>query len=405
MTQQTRGPLPVSSLYGLKVVEIAHLVAGPLAGSLLADLGADVVHVEQPGTGDHARTMGPKRDGHGLWWKVAGRNKRFVTINLRSAEGQALAAKLVQWADIVITNMKASSLREWGLDWPSVHELNPKVIYHQVTGYGVGTSRADEPGFGKAGEAMSGAVYGTGFPDGPPTHVGFQHGDAVTALMGAFAILAAVNRMRVDPDFDGEWIDLALFETLFRLNEWLVITYDQAGFVGERVGNRLPIAPAAVINTYQTSEGDWITVTSATLRAVLSVVELIGLDKSEYGTLEAQMERAHILDKALGEWMATRTTEECLKKMTQTGVVASPIYSIRDIFEDETYREREDIIEIEDPHLGVVRMQGVIPKLHQHGGSVWRSGGEMGEDNEFVIRQWLGLSQASFENLVEQNAI
>ncbi|MFE2939239.1 CaiB/BaiF CoA transferase family protein [Streptomyces sp. NPDC059255] len=388
-------------LRGLKVVEFAHVVAGPLAGSMLADQGADVVHVEPPGTGDAARGMGPKKDGHPLWFKVAGRNKRSVTLDLHHEAGRELAHRLVAWADVVIVTLRAGRLRAWGLDWEAVHRINPKAVLLQISGFGATSSRADAPGFGKVGEARSGVVHLTGFPDSPPVHTGFSHGDAVTGLMGAYAVLAALHRRDHDPDFDGEWIDLALFEPLFRLVEWQVIVHDQLGSVPERSGNQLAVAPAAVINTYASRDGEWITVTSATLRSVRNIARLLGLDEDEFATVEQQHAGRERLDDALRAWVAERTTAECLDAFARTDVVASPVLSAADIAADPVYAEREDIVTVEDADLGAVRMQAVIPHFRQRPGHVWRTGPALGQDNHLVYREWLGLGEdelAALEN-------
>jgi len=383
---------------GLKVVEFAHVIAGPLAGTLLADLGADVVHVEDPGAGDPSRKMGPTKDGVHLLWKVTARNKRSVTLDLRGAEGQALARDLASWADVVITNFRVGTLEKWGLDWASLHALNPQLVMLQVSGHGTNTSNRNDPGFGKVGEAMSGVVHVTGFADGPPVHTGFSHADTVTALMGAFAISGVLYR-RHDPDFAGEWIDLALFESLFRLIEWQAIVFDQLGMVPHRAGNQLAIAPAAVVNTYLTADGEWVTVTSATPRSVLNVALLLGFPPDEYATVEQQLARGPELDDGLRAWIAARTADDCLAEMKAQEVVASRIFSIADIFEDATYRERGDIITIDDRELGPVRMQGVVPKLNNYPGEVWRTGPALGEDNELVYKKYLGLSNEQYDKL------
>src|SRR6266540_947487 len=144
------------ALAGLKVVEFAHVIAGPLAGTLLADLGAEVVHVEDPGHGDPQRHAGPAKNGAHLWWKVAARNKRSVTLDLRTDPGRDLARRLAAWADVVITNFRVETLEKWGLDWESLHAVNQKLIVLQVTGFGARSSKRNQPGFGKVGEAMSG---------------------------------------------------------------------------------------------------------------------------------------------------------------------------------------------------------------------------------------------------------
>jgi crotonobetainyl-CoA:carnitine CoA-transferase CaiB-like acyl-CoA transferase len=388
----------------LKIVEFAHVIAGPLAGTLLADLGADVVHVEDPKHGDPSRWTGPTKDGTYLWWKVSARNKRSVTLDLRSPDGQEMARKLAQWADVVITNFRVGTLEKWGLDWPSLHQLNPRLVMLEVSGHGTNTTARNDPGFGKVGEAMSGVVNVTGFPDGPPVHTGFSHADSVTALMGAFAISAALTK-RNDPGFQGEWIDLALFESLYRLIEWQVIVYDQLGVAPERAGNQLAVAPGAVINTYLTSDNQWVTVTSGTPRSVQNVAILLGLPAEEYATVESQLARRKDLDDGLRAWIAARPAEECLAEMKARDVVASRIYTVADIVSDASYREREDIITIADPDLGDVRMQNVVPKFTFSPGAVWRTGPALGQDNELVYRQYLGLSEQEYQRLSQAGTI
>lgn len=394
-----------SALDGLKVVEFAHVIAGPLAGTLLADQGATVVHVEPPGVGDAGRGMGPTKDGVPLWWKVSARNKRSVTLDLRQERGRELARDLVHWADVVITSLRADRLRDWGLDWPALHELNPRLIMLQVSGFGANTSLRNAPGFGKVGEARSGVVALTGFPDGPPVHTGFSHGDSVTALTGAFGLLAALWRRERDPDFDGEWIDVALFEGLFRLIEWQVIVHDQLGVVPARQGNRLAVAPGAAINTYLTSDDEWITVTSATTRSVRNIVALIGLDVGEYETAADQRAHADELDEALRGWVSRLGTDDCLARMAEAEVVASRIFTVPDILADPTYAEREDVITVPDEDLGPVRMPAALPHLRHHPGGVWRTGPALGADNELVYGEWLGRSAAELEELQACQAI
>jgi formyl-CoA transferase len=390
---------PAAALAGLKVVEFAHVIAGPLAGGLMADLGADVIHVEPPGQGDTARKIGPARDGIYLWWKVSGRNKRSVTIDLRRPEGQQLARQLVSEADVVIASLKSDTLEQWGLDWDTLHAVNPKLVMLQISGYGGKSSMRDVPGFGKVGEARSGVVNLTGFPEHPPVHTGFSHGDATTGLMGAFSVMAALFRKANDPDFEGEWVDLALFEPLFRLIEWQVIVFDQLGEVPERSGNRMAIAPAAIVNTYQASDGEWITITSATQRSVFNIINLLGLEEEDYATVEQQTAARDFLDERVRDWVQARPGEEALKELTEAQVVASRIFSAGDIVEDPNYNELGDILKIEDRELGEVRMQGVIPRLANHPGRIWRTGAALGEDNEDALGRWLGMTSEEIDAL------
>lgn len=401
----TNAPGPSGGvLAGVKVVELAHVIAGPLAGTLLADLGADVVHVEAPGTGDTARFQGPDKDGVRLWWKVSGRNKRSVTLDLRQPEGRELARELIAWADVLITNMRFSTLERWGFDWDTLHAAHPKLVMLQISGNGATSSARNDPGFGKVGEARSGVVHVTGFPDGPPVHTGFSHGDSVTALMGAFGITAALAR-RHEPDFTGEWIDIALFEPLYRLVEWQVIVADQLGTVPQRSGNQLAVAPAAVVNTFLAADDVWITVTSGTPRSVQKIAEMLGEPEEDYRTVAQQTQRKERLDTLLHKWIGTRNADVALKEMADREVVGSRVYSAADILDDPIYAEREDIISIDDPDLGSVRMQGVVPKMHERPGAVWRTGAQLGEDNDLVFAGWLGRTTDNLTELREKGVI
>ena len=393
------------ALAGVKVLSLSHVIAGPMAASFLGDFGAEVVHIEQPGKGDPAREMGDDKDGVYLWWKVAGRNKRSLTLDLKSAKGREIARNLAVWADVIITNFRPAALESLGLSWEALHALNPQLVYLQISGYGRDGPRAADPGFGKAAEAQSGVVYITGFPDSPPVHTGFSHADAVTGLMGAYGVMLALYRKKSDAAFDGELVDLTLYEGLFRLIEWQVIGYDQLGRVYERTGNRPPMAPAAVVNTYRSSEGEWITVTSGTTAAVIKIVRMLGLSVDLYGTARQQAEASKFLDASLTEWIRQRPTGEALKALLEADVVASRIYNVRDIMADPVYAWRNNIVEVDDPELGPVRMQCVLPKLKNHGGEVWRTGPSLGQDADLILGAWLGMSSAQIALLRAEKVI
>lgn len=394
-----------AALNGLRVVEIAQLIAGPMAGSFLADFGADVVHIEDKQHGDPARYTGIAKDGVHLWWKVAGRNKRSVTLDLRTPEGQDVARRLCAWADVVITNFRLGTLERWGLDWERLHAVNPKLIMLQVSGFGGNTTFRDRPGFGKVGEAMSGVVHITGFPDGPPVHTGFSHADSITGLFGAFAIQTALYRKLTDERFEGELIDLALYEGLYRLIEWQVIFYDQTGVVPMRAGNQLANAPAAVINMYKSKDDTWITVTTGTWKSVQKVAALLGEPAEDYATAELQFQRVDRLDQLLRAYIAERETEDVLRAMEEAQVVASVIYDVEAIVNDPTYAERGDIITIDDEELGPVRMQAVLPHFSNHTGAVWRTGPALGEDNELVYKKYIGMSDEEYDALRDASVI
>lgn len=392
-------------LAGIKVVEFAQVIAGPLCGTLMADMGADVIHVEPPGTGDSARRMGPAKDGNHLWWKVLGRNKRSATLDMRSESAAELVTKLVEWADVVVVTFRAKTVERFGLDWTSVHRTNPSAVLLQISGYGENTSLRDSPGFGKMGEARSGLVHLTGFPDSPPVHTGFSHGDAVTGLMAAFAVSAALVRRANHPDRGGEWIDLALFEPLFRLVEWQVILHDQLGITPQRTGNALAVAPAAVIGCYRTADDAWVTVTSGTPRSVVNIVRLLGMDTEALADTAAQAAARAEIDAALETWIAARPADEAVEALVAAEVVASRVFDMEAIAADPIYAERGDIVTVPDADLGEVRMQAALPHFRTDPGSVWRTGAALGEDNDLVYADWLGLGAEQVAELREKKVI
>jgi crotonobetainyl-CoA:carnitine CoA-transferase CaiB-like acyl-CoA transferase len=304
----------------------------------------------------------------------------------------------------VITNMRVRTLENWQLDWPTLHARKPSLVYLSITGDGLGTTDENAPGFGKVGEARSGVVSVTGFPDGPPVHTGFSHADTVTGLMGAFGIVSALHR-RHEPDFQGELVDLALFEALFRLVDWQVIVHDQLGKVPQRAGNQLAVAPGLVVNTYLTADGHWVTVTSGTPKSVRNVLDMLGLPSDQYMGAEARADARAEVDRCLGEWMAQRSLEDALREMRALEVVAEKVHDMDDIASSRLYRERGDIIEIDDPDLGLVKMAGIIPKMHMNPGSVWRTGPQHGQDNTEVYTDVLGIDQARIAELKEAGVI
>lgn len=381
---------PAGPLVGLKVAELGHLVAGPLAGSLLADFGAEVVHVELPGVGDPARRIGPDKDGVALWWKVGARNKRSVTLDLLTPDGREAARRLVAWADVVLTNFRPTTLESWELDFASLRRVNPTVIVLQVSAFGATGPMREVPGFGKIAEAWSGAAHLTGWPDGPPTFTGFLLSDAVAALMGVVAVEAALYRRASDPSFAGEWVDVALFEPLFRMIDWQVLAHDQLGTVPGRTGNDSSMAETTLLDTFATAGGEWIVVSCGTDWAVGQAAALVEGPDDDRAALKA----------ALARWVGDRPCADALAALGEAGVPASRVYSVADIVCDPVYAARADIVTVDDPELGPLRMPAVLPHLREAPGRVWRAAPTLGQDNELVLRDWLGLSDAEVDALL-----
>jgi formyl-CoA transferase len=394
-----------SALSGLKVVEFAQLIAGPMAGSLLGDLGAEVVHIEDPGSGDPLRKVRADKEDRHLWWKVSGRNKRSATLNLRSARGQDVARSLVRWADVVITNMRPSTLESWGLDWSSAVSENPTLIMLHITGFGLNTSMSNAPGFGKVGEAMSGVVHVTGFPDGPPVHTGFSHADSLAGLMGALGVEAALYRKSVDPEFSGELVDLALFEPLFRLIEWQLVEQDQLGKTPMRAGNQLEGSVGSVVNLFRSSDDEWVTVSAGTPRSVRTLADFLGVEYPENADSDELAAVGRQLDGMISDWISTRPGDVALAELRNLGIVVSKIFNAADILDDVTYRERGDVVEVPDDDLGSIRMQAVVPKMLNHAGEIRRTGPALGEDNDLVYQEYLGIPKDEYLELQAEGVI
>lgn len=390
-------------------MELANVVAGPLTGSLLADFGAEVIKVELPGQGDAIRYVGPKKNGVSLWWKVSGRNKKNITLDLRAAKGQEICKKLASGCDALIENFRPGTLENWNLGWEDLRKVNPALIMLRISGYGQTGPYSPRPGFGRAAEALSGAMQITGYPGEKPISPSFSLADTVTGLTGAFALMMALYNRDGLRRKKGQVIDIALFESLYRLIEWQTILFDQLGIVPERNGLSMGFpGSASLMNNYSTKDRKWVAVSAAN-RAVLDrVLKLIGGDdllRDERFGPAGVSEHMEELDQLTGEWVKEHDRKEVIDLFAEAGAVAAPVYDIRDIFEDAQYAAREDIITIADSELGKIRMLGVTPKFPAHPGKVRWTGKSMGAFNKEIYGDLLGFSPAELDDLKSEGII
>jgi crotonobetainyl-CoA:carnitine CoA-transferase CaiB-like acyl-CoA transferase len=394
-------------LDGLRVLDIGHVLAGPFSATMLGDMGADVIKVEPP-QGDNLRRLGPKKGGTSLWWKVAARNKRCITCDMRTPGGQELIKKLVAKADVVVENFRPGTLEGWNLGWEVLHAVNPRLVMLRVSGYGQNNSHSKQPMFGRPSEALSGLAALTGFPDGPPVHAGFSLGDITTAMMGAFGVMCALRNR--DATGEGQYVDLALYETPFRLIEWQVPLYDQLGIVATRVGNQFPLG-LMVGNVYRTGDERWLTMSAATeniIRALLGIVGGEALQNDErFNTPEMRQtpENHAALDRLIAQWIAERPAQETIDTFAKAGAVIAPVYDVKDICEDPVYAERGAIVTVEDPELGPMRMPAAIPRMSQTPGSVRWPGPALGAHNAEVYGELLGMTPAQLDELHGQKVV
>ena len=392
---------PSGPLAGLRVIDAGTMIAGPLAGTLLADFGADVVKLELPGAGDAMRDWTPVKEGKSLWWKVIARNKRLITLSLSKPEGQALFKRLVEDVDVVIENYRPGTFERWGLGYDVLSKINPGIVLVRISGFGQTGPYASRGGYGTVAEAMSGVPSFTGFPDRPPTLPGFPMADSVAATFAAMSTMFAVYERDQGKSGKGQEIDVSLYEPLFRLVESQVIGFDQLGIVKQRQGNR--IAEDSPRNTYETRDGQWIGISASSQKTFERLVEAMGMPElgtdPRFAGNAKRCENDAALDKTMADWFIERDLEPIMSLFNQANVVAGPVFDIKDIFNDPHYQAREDIVAVPDDDFGTVRMQAAMPRFSRTPGMVKHAGRAMGTSNQAIYREQLGLGDDELERL------
>jgi crotonobetainyl-CoA:carnitine CoA-transferase CaiB-like acyl-CoA transferase len=363
-----------------------------MVGTALGEFGAEVVKVEQPGSGDPMRTWGDRRDGIGLVWKSVSRNKRCVTLDLRQADGQRLFHRLLDVSDVLVVGNRPSALERWGIDWESVHAAHPHVVMLHITGYGRGGPASDRPGYGTLAEAMSGFAHLTGQPDGPPTLPPFMLADGVAAQSATYAVMMALYHRDVRGG-EGQLVDVNLVEPLARLIESAPLAHDQLGVVPQRVGNRLPAS--APRNAYRTADDRWLAISSASPTIAARVYRAIDrpdlAEDPDYVDPVRRQERALEVDELVAKWVLQRTLDEAMAAFRAAEVAAAPVYDARQLLADEHLRARGTFLTIDDPDLGPMTVQAPVAQLSGTPGRVEHLGRALGADNDAVYGDLLGL--------------
>jgi crotonobetainyl-CoA:carnitine CoA-transferase CaiB-like acyl-CoA transferase len=394
-------------LAGIKVLDIATVIAGPLCATLLADLGADVLKIEMPEKGDHIRYLPPHKDGVPLWSKVVNRNKRGITLDLRTPEGVAVFERLIATQDVLVENFRPGTLERWGLSSERLFALNPHLIILRVTGFGQTGPYSGRPGFARIFEGLSGFVNLCGSPDGPPMYAGYPVSDSLTGVFGAMAVAAALHHRDALPERPGQEIDLSATEAMFRILDFMVIEYDQLGVSRQRSGNLN--AYSAPSDVYPTRDGKWIAlaVSAPTVfeRLAHALDHADWLTDARFSTNIARLANRAAIEGQVRDWFGARTASEAASILTAHDVSFSPIYDIRDICEDEHFKAREAVISVEDSHFGSVRMQNVVPRFSRTPGRVWRTGPALGEHNDEIYGEFLRMTREEIEALKKARVI
>ncbi|MGZ4208717.1 MAG: CaiB/BaiF CoA transferase family protein [Actinomycetota bacterium] len=387
------------ALDGIRVLDLGTRVGAPFAATLLGELGAAVIKVEQPGTGDFMRTIGPFEDSTSLWWSVEGRGKRSITLDLSKPQGQAVLRRLVPLSDVLVENFQPGTLERWNLAPDELRALNPRLVLSRVSVYGQDGPYRERPGLDRNGIALGGLLGITGFPDGPPVRPGIIIADYLTALFNTIGVLAAlVERERSG---EGQGVELSLYESVLRVMEWTVAGFDRLGIVRERSGNRL--ANSAPLDNYETADGRFVCIVAGgdglfpRLATAMDREDLLADDR--FATLEARARNADAINDVVAAWCRARPLDEIERILVDAQVPVSAVYSVDRIVEDPQVRARGSIVTVDDPVLGPVRQQGPVPRLDRTPLRIARGAPALGEHNEEVYLGLLEMERVEYEAL------
>ncbi len=385
MADSRPGPLA-----GIRVLELGNFIAGPFAGQLLGDYGADVIKVEAPGEGDPMRHWGTTVDGDGLWWPTIGRNKRSVVADLRTADGQRFVQRLAATADVVVENFRPGRLADWGLDYGSVRATNPGVVMVHVSGFGQTGPRADEAGFGSVGEAVGGVRHTTGDPDRPPARCGISLGDSMAAVFAVIGTLAALHER--GSSGVGQEVDVAIYEAVAAIMESTMADYEVAGIVRGRSGGTLPgVAPA---NAYPTADGVDILIAGnadSVFGRLCTLMDRRDLATDpRFATHVARGANAEELDRIVGEWTSRLDAVDALALLAGGGVPAGRVYTAADMVDDAHYAARDMVLRRTARAGFEVPMTGIVPRFSRTPGAVRDVGADLGEHTDDLLAELAG---------------
>ena len=390
------------ALEGVRVLELGQLIAGPFCGQLLADLGAEVIKIELPGRGDPMRDWGK---GEPLWWPVVARNKKCITLDVRSEQGKTIIRELVEKADIVLENFRPGTMEKWGLGYADLASINQGIIMVRVSGYGQYGPYSSRAGYGGIGEAMGGLRYIVGDPSTPPSRVGISIGDTLAAMFAAIGALSALQcRQRTG---QGQVVDSAIYEAVLGVMESMVPEYDQLGTIRERTGSIL--AKVAPSNVYPTADNDMIIMganqDTVFARLCEAIQQPVLAQDERFSTHVARGENQAELDDLISDWSKKFSADELLALLEENAVPAGRIYRAPEMLKDEHFVARESIVDVEHPKYENLKMQNVFPRLSATPGRIKWAGPGLGEHNGEIYRGLLGYDVSDLERLQRDGII
>lgn len=384
--EENTGPLK-----GVKILELGSLIAGPYAGAVLAQFGAEVIKIEPPKIGDPLRKW-RKMDGDtSLWWYSQSRNKKSLTLNLKDADAQQVVRDLVRDADVVVENFRPGTLEKWQIGWNQLSEINPKLVMLRVSGYGQTGPSASKPGFAAIAEAIGGLRYLIGYPDRAPVRTGVSIGDTLASLYGVIGVLMALRH--VSNTGKGQVVDVSLVESVLAVTESLVPEFGADGTIRERTGAKLPgIAPS---NTYSTKDGKYLVLAANGDSIFQRLMEAIGrsdlANDPRFERNDGRAKASDELDEILGKWSESVTLKEALLILEAANVPGSGINSVAEVMKDPQLKARGAIEEHKLISGLELFMPAPIPKLSVTPGATRWLGPKLGQHNEEILNS-LGLS-------------
>ncbi|KAF1328426.1 Formyl-coenzyme a transferase, partial [Globisporangium splendens] len=402
-------------LEGVRVIECGHLIAGPFAGTILSYFGADVIKIEPP-TGDQVRDYRElDTTKTSLWWYSLGRNKRSVSLDIKSEKGRELIRELVTSSDVLIENFKPGRMEKWGLGPDTFEATNPALVYARVSGFGQDGPYSSRPGFASVCEAMGGFRYVNGFPDRPPVRQNLSLGDTIAGIHAALGIvIALLGRERSGAAGKGQVIDVAIYETMFNLMEAVVPEYDYSGSIRECSGSTITgIVPS---NTYTSADGKNIVIAANTDTLFIKLMNAIGREDmasdSKYRTNGDRVQFQQEIDDAVAKWTATQQLEKVVQIMEEFQVPVGLVYSVEDMIKDEHFQHRKMFEEVEIHDLNhptrpkrSLKIPAIVPKLKDTPGRTQWAGRKLGQDTRQVLRDVLKLSESEIEALLKEKVV
>ncbi len=398
VTRPDPGPLPLT---GVRIIELANIVAGPSVGKHLADFGAEVIKIERPGAGDSARSMGSLIGGRSAWWLTLGRNKRSMTLDLARPEGREVLLRLVRSADALVESFRPGVLEGFDLAPETLREANERLVVVRVSGFGQTGPYRSRPGFGTLAEAYAGLAAISGYPDRPPLLAPAAIADEVAGLFATWALMVALYHRDVHAG-PGQTIDVSLFESLFGILGPLPALYQDSGYLQERNGSRLPFSSPR--NVYPTRDGAHFVVSGTSPAAAESIMGLVGgpalLADERFSTREGRSERADELDALVADWVAARDADEVERRFAEAAIPGIRVLSMAEIFADPHYAAREALLQVPDAELGAVAMAAPVPRLSETPGRIEHTGPPLGRDTDLLLAE-LGYGDDEIARLRE----